>query len=74
MINSGLIGSYKIIRLMALALAEVIAVFEQDKPRIVSIDMLKEFRGENNVHGLPSDLPTPRFKEGMRLQKFLVWT
>jgi len=50
-------GPYKIIRLMAPALAEVIAVFEQGKPRIVSLDILKEFRGENNVHGLPSDPP-----------------
>ena len=33
---------------MASALAEVIAVFEQGKPRIVRLDILKEFRGENN--------------------------
>ena len=47
-------GPNKIIRLMAPALAEVIAVFEQGKPRIVSLDILKEFRAGNNVHGLPT--------------------
>ena len=51
-------------RLLALALAEVIAVYEQGKPRIVSLDILKEFRGENNVHGLPSDPPHPVFVGG----------
>ena len=34
---------------MVPALAEVMAVFEQGKSRIVSLDILKEFRGENNV-------------------------
>ena len=38
-------GPYKIVRLKAPALAEVIAVYEQGKPRIVSLDILKEFRG-----------------------------
>ena len=52
-------GPYKIVRLLAPALAEVIAVYEQGKPRIVSLDILKEFRGENNVHGFPSDPPPP---------------
>ena len=56
--------SYKIVRLMAPALAEVIAVYEQGKPRIVSLDILKEFRGENNVHGLPSDPLHPSFQGG----------
>ena len=36
---------YKIIRLMAPVLAEVIAVYEQGKPRIVSLDILKKFWG-----------------------------
>ena len=39
-------------------------MFEQGKPRIVSSDILKEFRGENNVHGLPSDPPHPSFQGG----------
>ena len=57
-------GPYKIIRLMAPVLAEVIAVYEQGKPRIVSLDILKEFRGENNVHGLTSGPPRPSFQGG----------
>ena len=57
-------GPYKIGRLLAPALAEVIAVYEQGKPRIVSLDILKEFRGENNVHGLPSDPPPPSIYRG----------
>ena len=65
-LRSYLAGPYKIIRLMAPALEKVIAVFEQGKPRIVSLHILKEFRGENSVHGLPSD-PPPHFKERMRL-------
>ena len=64
MTNLGRIGPYKILRLLAPALAEVIAVYEQGKPRIVSLDILKEFRGENNVHGLPSDPPHPAFVGG----------
>ena len=48
-------GPYKIVRLMAPALAEVIALYEQGKSRIVNLDILKEFRGEINVHGFPSD-------------------
>ena len=51
--------------MLAPALAEVIAVYEHGKPRIVSLDILKEFREENNVHGLPSDPPPhPAFLEG----------
>ena len=49
---------------MTPALAEVIAVYEQGKPRIVSLNVHKEFRGENNVHGLPSVLPHPSFQGG----------
>ena len=49
---------------MAPALAEVIAVYEQGKPRIVNLDILQEFRVEINV---PLVTPlTPHFKEGMR--------
>ena len=53
-------GHYKIVRLLAPALAEEIAVYEQGKPGVVSIDVLNEFRGENtytNIHGFPSDPP-----------------
>ena len=57
-------GSYKIVRLLAPALAEVMAVYEQGKPRIVSLDILKEFRGVNNVHGLPSDPSHPELQGG----------
>ena len=66
MINSGLIGRglTKLLRLMAPALAEVAAVYEQGKPRIVSLNILKEFRGENNMHGLQSDPPHPSFLGG----------
>ena len=49
---------------MAPALAEVMAVYEQGKPRIVSLNILKEFRGEKNVHGLPSDPSHPAFLGG----------
>ena len=49
---------------MAPALGEGNSVFEQGKPRIVKVDILKEFRGENNVHGLPSDPPHPSFQGG----------
>ena len=52
-------GPYKIIRLMAPAPAEVIAAFEQGKPRVLSLDILKEYYRENNMHGFPSDPPTP---------------
>ena len=51
------------------ALAEVIALYEQGKPRIVILDILKEFRGENNVHGLPSDPPHPSFRGGDEITK-----
>ena len=37
------VGPYKIIRLMAPAPAKVISVFEQGKPRIFSLDILKEY-------------------------------
>ena len=46
-------------RKIAPALAEVMAVYETGKPWIVSIDILKEFRGENNLHGFPSNPPQP---------------
>jgi len=48
---------------MAPALAEVIVVYKQGKPRIVNLDILKEFRRENNVHSFPSD-PPPSFQGG----------
>jgi len=52
-------GPYKIIRKIAPALAEVIEVYEKGKPRIVSVDIMKEFRGENGLYGYPSDPPHP---------------
>ena len=39
------------------ALAEVMTVYEREKPRLVSINVLKEFRGDSGVHGFPSDPP-----------------
>ena len=51
-------GPYKIVRLMAPALAEVIAVYEQGKPTIVSLDILKEFRGKTTYTAYPVT-PTP---------------
>ena len=30
---------------------EVMEVYEKGKSRLVSIDILKEFRGDNNTHG-----------------------
>ena len=43
-------------------MAEVIEVYEQGKPRIVNLDILKEFRGENNVHCFLSDPLQPSFQ------------
>ena len=57
-------GPYKIVRLLAPALAEVMPVYEKRKPRRVSLDILKDFRGENNLHGLPSDPPPPSIYRG----------
>ena len=48
---------YKIIQNLAPALAEVIAVYENGKPHVVSIHILKEFRGQNNC--FPSKPPPP---------------
>ena len=45
-------GPYKIVRKIAPAW----------RLTIVNIDMLKEFRGENNNHGYPSDPPHPANK------------
>jgi len=50
-------GPYQIVRLIAPALAEIMAVYEKGKTRLVSLDILKEFRGENGVYGYPSDPP-----------------
>ena len=47
-------GPYKIVRKIAPALVEVMEVYKQGKPRLCSIDVLKEFR-EDGVHGLSSD-------------------
>ena len=48
-------GPYKMGRKIAPALEEVMEVYKQGKPGLVSIDVLKEFRGDNGVHGLSSD-------------------
>ena len=63
-LNQFNLGQWVLVRLLAPALAEVMAVYEQGKPRIVSLDIFKEFRGENNVHGLPSDPTHPAFQGG----------
>ena len=63
-------GPYKIVRLMAPALVEVIAVYEQGKPRIVSLDILKEFGGKTMCTDYPTNPHTLHFKGEMRLQKF----
>ena len=63
-LNQFIVGQWVLVRLLAPALAEVMAVYEQGKPRIVSLKILKEFRGEKNVHGLPSDPSHPAFLGG----------
>ena len=40
----------EIIRKIYPASDEVIEVYEKGKPRLVSIDILKEFKGDSNVH------------------------
>ena len=60
-------GRYKIVWKIAPALVEVIAIYENGKTRIVSIDVLKEFRGENNNHGYPSDPSHPEIRGGDEL-------
>ena len=64
------VGPYKIIRLMAPAPAEVIAAFEQGKPRVLSLDILKEYYRENNIHGFPSDPPHPLFQVEDEITEF----
>ena len=46
----------------------MIEVYEKGKPRIVSVDIMKEFRGENGLYGYPSDPPHPQIagEEEMR--------
>ena len=53
------VGPYKIVRKIAPALVDVIAIYKNGKTRIVNIDALKEFRGENNNHGYTSDPSHP---------------
>ena len=38
-------------------MAEVIEVYKEGKSRLVSIDILKEFRSDNNMHAFLSDTP-----------------
>ena len=57
-------GPYKIVRKIAPALVEVIAIYENGKTRIVNIDVLKEFRGENHNHGYTSDPSHPEVGGG----------
>ena len=40
-------------------------VYEKGKSRLVSIDILKEFRGDNNTHGFSSE-PPPLYSIGRR--------
>lgn len=40
--------SYKIIRKISPALVEVMEVNERGKPKLVNMDVLKEFRGDNS--------------------------
>ena len=55
------------------ALAEVIEVYKQGKSKLVSIDILKEFRSDNNTHVFLSDPPpTPQHWKEMKLKKFLI--
>ena len=63
-------GPYKIVRLLAPALAEVMAIYEQGKPWIVSLDILKEFRGRTTCTVYPATPLTQHFKGEIRLQKF----
>ena len=53
-----------IVRKIAPALVEVIAIYENGKTRIVNIDVLKEFRGENHNHGYTSDPSHPEVGGG----------
>ena len=66
-------GPYKIVRKIAPALVEVIAIYENGKTRIVNIDVLKEFRGESHNHGYTSDPSHPGVGGGMRCQKSQVF-
>ena len=47
----------QIIRKIDPALAEVIEVNENGKPRLVSLDVWKEFHWDNNSYGYTSDPP-----------------
>ena len=67
-------GPYKIVRLMAPVLAEVIAVYEQGKPRIVSLDISRSLGGKTMYMAYPVTPHTLHFKGEMILQKFRAWT
>ena len=60
-------GALQYFKINGCSVAKVIAVYKQGKPGIFSLDILKEFRGENNVHGLPSDPPHPSFQGGDKI-------
>ena len=57
-------GPYKIMRLMAPALAKVIAVYEHGKPRVMSLDIVKEFRGGEQHARIIQQPPTPCISRG----------
>ena len=48
-------GPNQIIKKISPALVKVIPLHERGKPRLVSIDILKEFRKDSGVHGFPSN-------------------
>lgn len=53
---------------MGAEVIEVIEVYEKGKPRLVSIDILKEFRGDSSTHGFPSD-PQPSSPGGDEMEE-----
>ena len=55
-------------------MAEVIEVYKERKSRLVSIDIMKEFRSENNMHAFLSDTPppTPQHWKETKKKKFLI--
>ena len=60
-------GLYKLIRKISPALEEVMKVYEKGKSRLVGIDILKEIRGDNNMHVFPIDPPHSAVLEGDKI-------
>jgi len=57
---------YKIIRKISLALVEVIEVYEKGNPKLVGIDVLKEFREDNSAYGFLVIPHTLQYRKQMR--------